>query len=172
MSPDTGLVFALTGLILAVPAAALPFISAGKLGEERISLLFTGVGSLWDGGMRALSLLVLLCGGILPVLLLVTLATLHFTDRLGWHKTALQPLHPLARFLEHWAIPEVQVLAVFVALVKLGSLVNVTIGPGFWCYCGMSLCLVVAQRSFDFEAIAPPLVPEPAETRRGVAVSP
>lgn len=171
LDPDTGLVFALTGLILAVPAAVLPFITAGKLGEERISLLFTGVGSLWDGGMRMLALLVLLCGGILPVLLLATLAALHAAARLGWRKGSLHALYPTARFLEHWSIPEVQVLAVFVALMKLGSLVNVTIEPGFWCYCGMSFCLVIAQRTFDFEAIAPPPLPEPAAARDRVAVS-
>lgn len=155
LSPDAALVFSLTGLIFAVPAAVLPFIGAGKLGDERVSLLFTGVGSLWDSGMRALAILVLLCGGVLPLLLLATLAALHAPARLGWPRARFRPLYQTARFLEHWSIPEVQVLAVFVALMKLGSLVDVTIGPGFWCYCAMALSLVIAQRSFDFEAVSP-----------------
>ena len=152
--PDTVLVFSLTGLVLAVPAVVLPFIGAGKLGDERISLLFTGVASLWDGGMRALAVLVFLCGGLLPLLLLATLTVLHAPAHLGWPAAHLRPLFRTAQVLAQWAIPEVQVLAVFVALMKLGRLVNVTIGPGFWCYCAMALSLLIAQRSFDFEPTA------------------
>jgi paraquat-inducible protein A len=154
LGPDTALVFSLTGLVFALPAALLPFVSAGKLGDERISLLFTGVWSLWDGGMGPLALLVFLLGGLLPFALLATLAMLHASSRLGWQNDGLWFLFRVARVLQHWAIPEVQVLAVLVALMKLGSLVEVTIGPGFWCYCGMALSLLIAQHSFDFDSAA------------------
>jgi paraquat-inducible protein A len=155
LGPDSALVFSLTGLVLAVPAALLPFVSAGKLGAERISLLFTGVESLWDGGMRLLAVLVFLCGGLLPLALLATLAVLHAPARLGWPTAGFRFLYRAARLLEHWAIPEVQVLAVLVALIKLGSVVNVTIGPGFWFYCAMALSLLMAQNSFAFDASVP-----------------
>lgn len=170
LSPDTGLVFSLTGLILAVPAALMPFVSAGKLGEARSTVLFTGAVSLWEGGMRALAVLVILCGGILPLCLLVSLAVLHAADRFHWTAVGIRPWYPAARFLEHWAIPEVQVLAVFVALMKLGSLVDVTIGPGFWCYCAMTVCLVIAQRSFDFEVTTLPPVPNGAPATNATPV--
>lgn len=149
--PDSALVFSITGLILAVPAMLLPFVSAGKLGDERVSLLFTGVRRLWDGGMRSLAILVFVCGGLLPLMLLATLALLHLPSRLGWRPPGLGLLVRTAHLLEHWAIPEVQVLAVLVALMKLGSVVNVTIGPGFWCYCGMAFFLLIAVHNFDFD---------------------
>jgi paraquat-inducible protein A len=155
LGADAALVFSITGLILALPAALLTFVSAGKLGAERLSLLFTGVGSLWDGGMRALAVLVLLCGGLIPLALLATLAAVHAPARLGWPKARFEPLFRAAKVLEHWALPEVQVLAVLVALMKLGSVVDVTIGPGFWCYCAMALSLLIAQHSFDFDSAAP-----------------
>ena len=151
LGPDTALVFSITGLVFALPAALLPFVSAGKLGDERISLLFTGVWNLWDGGMCPLAILVFLCGGLLPFALLATLAVLHASSRLSWQGD-FRPLFHVARVLQHWAIPEVQVLAVLVALMKLGSLVEVTIGPGFWCYCAMALSLLIAQHSFDFDS--------------------
>ncbi len=152
LGPDTALVFSLTGLALAVPAVLLPFMSAGKLGDERTSLLFTSVSSLWNGGMRALAVLVFLCGGLLPLVLLTILAALHAPARLGWSTASSRILFRIAHVLEHWAIPEVQVLAILVALIKLGSLVDVTIGVGFWFYAAMALSLLIAQHSFNFDA--------------------
>ena len=153
LGQDAALVFSITGLIFALPATLLTFVSAGKLGAERVSLLFTGVRSLWDGGMRSLAILVFLCGGLIPFALLSTLAVIHAPSRLGWPRASFGRLFRIARALEHWAIPEVQVLAVLVAFTKLGSVVDVSIGPGFWCYCAMALSLLIAQHSFDFDPI-------------------
>jgi len=104
--------------------------------------------------MGPLAVLVFLFGGLLPFALLATLAVLHTSSRLGWQNDDLHFLFRVARVLQHWAIPEVQVLAVLVALMKLGSVVEVTIGPGFWCYCAMALSLLIAQHSFDFDSAA------------------
>jgi len=57
-------------------------------------------------------------------------------------------------------MPEVQVLAVLVAIAKLGSLITIRTGPGFWCYGAMSVALLIAFRSFDLEA-KPAAVPAP-----------
>jgi paraquat-inducible protein A len=159
------LVFCVTGLALAMPAFFLPFISAGKFGAERVSTLFTGVGALWGDGMRAVAILVLLCGAVLPVLLLCTLAALRAPSRLAAWIGKRDVLARAANALELGAIPEVQVLAVLVALMKLGSLVNVSIGPGFWFYCAMSFCTLLAQRSRvpDAESEEPP-APQQAKT--------
>jgi paraquat-inducible protein A len=145
---DATLVFTLTGLILAVPALFLPFITAGKFGQERGGLLFTGVDGLWDNRMPVLGIWVLLCGAVVPILLLVVLAGGLLRARLGWSQGPSEFLSNSAHAMSYWAIPEVQVLAVLVALMKLGSLVNVTIGFGFWAYSGMSVCLLLAWRSF------------------------
>ncbi len=155
LGPHAALAFSLTGLALALPAATLPFVSAGKLGDERTSLLFTGAGQLWDGGMQSLALLVLLCGALIPLALLATLSALRLPFLLGLGRVDPAALLRLARVMDHWAIPEVQVLAVLVALMKLGSVVDVSIGPGFWFYCATALSLLLARRSFDFEP-APP----------------
>ncbi len=162
----TALVFAITGLALAWPAALLPFVSAGKFGAERISLLFTGVRILWNSGMRALAVLVLLCGGLLPLAYLVILAVLHAPTRLDRQKSCFRLLVRSANGLEHWAIPEVQVLAVLVAMIKLGSIVNVAIGSGFWCYCAMVFSLLIAQHTSRFN----PTVPLSAAGATGAAV--
>lgn len=160
------LAFAITGLIFAPPAALLTFVSAGKLGATRHSLLFTGVGSLWEGGMRSLAVLVLLLGGLIPFALLVTLASIHWPIRLSRKTPNSRIRFQVARLLGHWAIPEVQVLAVLVAFMKLRSVVDIKIGPGFWCYSAMALSLLVAQRSVNFAATS---LPDDCRKHNGVS---
>ena len=148
VGPDAALVFTFTGLLLAVPAFLLPFITAGKFGQERGGVLFTGVEGLWDNDMPLLAIWVLLCGAVVPIVLLAILATGLLRSRLGWSNGPSELLSQAAHALSYWAIPEVHVLAVLVSLMKLGSVVNVTIGVGFWCYIGMSLSLLLAWRNF------------------------
>jgi paraquat-inducible protein A len=150
--PDAALAFAVTGAALAFPAMLLPFITVDKLGREHVGFLGTGAVALWEAGMRLLGVWVALCGIAAPALLLGTLTWALLRDRLN----RATPLAGgkwlrLAHALEHWAMPEVHVLAVLVALIKLGSLVNVHIGPGFWCYVAMSVALLIGWRSFDLE---------------------
>lgn len=142
--------YAATGLVLAVPAALLPFMTAEKLGDERVGFLFTGMQYLWAHGMAMLTVPIFLFGFLFPVCLLGTLGALLAGGRLGLGPAHAQRLHRAARVIAHWAMPEVQVLAVLVALMKLGSVVDVTIGPGFWCYAAMSVFVLLAWRTFDF----------------------
>jgi paraquat-inducible protein A len=152
LGSDTALAFTITGLILALPAALLPFITAGKAGHEHVGRLFTGAQGLWNHGMPLLAFWVMLCGGLAPAALLIALTALLLPARFGWKPVQPQFLTQAAHALGHWAMPEVQVLAVLVALIKLGKLVTVSIGPGFWFYAALSYALLFAWRSFDLES--------------------
>lgn len=150
LGPDAALAFTLTGLALAVPAALLPFVSVDKLRNERIAFLLTGPQALWNDDMRLLSIWVLLCGTLAPIVLLGTLAGVLVPARFGWRMAGGRLLTRLVHALEHWAMPEVHILAVIVALSKIGVLVNVHLGPGFWCYAVMSVMILFAWRTYEF----------------------
>ena len=153
---DAVLAFTVTGLLLILPSTLLSFVTVSKLGDEQVSLAFTGVGALWRDGMPLLAVWVLLCGGLAPIFLLCSLAGLLVPDRLGWKPVATERLLRAARAVAYWAIPEVQVLAVLVALAKLGHVVHVTLGPGFWCYAALAVMTMLAWRSFELDAPAGP----------------
>jgi paraquat-inducible protein A len=155
LGPDAPLAFTLTGMFLAIPAAMLPIVSVAKLHVEHHAVLMTGIRALWDDGMRLLAIWVFLCGTLAPALLLAILLGLLLPASWRRRAGAEQMLCRGADALEHWAMPEVHVLAVLVAFTKLGSLVSVSIGPGFWCYAIMSIMLLLAWRSFDCEVSAP-----------------
>jgi paraquat-inducible protein A len=161
---DAPLCFALTGLILLVPAVLLPLVGADELGNRRVSLLLTGVGALWGQGMHWLSFLVLFCGAVLPATLLVALIGLYGPPGLSRRWIDRPALVRVVKTLGTWAYPEVQALAVVVGVIKLHSLVQLEIGPGFWCYCGMAGSLWLARHDFE---LTPGDGAEAAATERG-----
>ncbi|MES2696244.1 MAG: paraquat-inducible protein A [Verrucomicrobiota bacterium] len=157
------LALTLAGCVLAIPAVGMPFVTVDRLQNERVGYLLTGPEMLWSEGMRLLSIAVVLCGILAPLLLLAMLAVMLAPPRGYWPGTVRTALMRLAHTLEHWAMPEVYVLAVLVALTKLGTLVNVHVGPGFWCYAGMTIALLAAWRNF---ALAPDQPPPLRHARR------
>lgn len=147
---DAPLAFALTGLLLAYPAFTLPLVKVAKFGGERDGLVVTGVAALWHHDMRLLAIWVLFCGALAPLALLGTLIGLLGPARFALPWRTGPKWWRAARALDHWAMPEVQVLAVLVALFKLGSLVNVSLQTGFWCYAAMAGMILLAWRTCEF----------------------
>lgn len=155
----TILAWTIAGLILAVPAALLPVVHLARFGVTRDSQLLTGAIALWNQGMAPGAVLVLLCGIVAPVTLLLSLVVLLIPLVRGTVAPRARHLLRLLRGLALWSIPEVYVLAVLVAFIKLDALVPAEPAPGLWCQAGMSLALLVAWRRFDHDAAAAVLAP-------------
>ncbi|MEO6246831.1 MAG: paraquat-inducible protein A [Opitutaceae bacterium] len=147
--PSVPLAFTLAGLVFAIPALLLPFVTVDRLRQEHVGFLFSGAEVLWANGMKLAAVWVSLCGFIAPVALLGTLIVVIVRTRKPGAGALDRVALRIAHALERWAMPEVCVLAVLVALTKLGSLVNVTVGPGMWCYAAMAVMLLLAWRSFE-----------------------
>jgi paraquat-inducible protein A len=149
LGKDAATAFTLTGLIIAPASVMLPFVTIGKLGNQHAGVLLSGASGLWEENMKVLSIWVLICGVAAPVALLGVLGGLLLPVKIGWSIEARPLLMRAALALEHWAMPEVYVLAVLVALIKLRGMVDVSIGLGFWCYVLLSLFTLLAWRNFD-----------------------
>jgi paraquat-inducible protein A len=160
------LAFTVTGLIFAIPSALLPLATLSKFGNQHESYLFTGILALWHNDMPFLSVWTAICGVVTPILLLGVLAGHALPAQLGWTQDDRHSLVHAAHALEHWAMPEVHILAVLVSFVKLGALVNVSAGPGLWCYGAMSISILCAWRSFELEPARDTAIPAGAEVSR------
>ncbi len=151
LGPDAALAFALTALVLAIPSFLLPFVTLTKFGNERTVLLSGGVEGLWLHGFGPLAVLVLVCGILAPLGLLALLVAVLWTDTSENPGELNATLRRWAHGVEHWAMPEVQILGVMVAFFKLGAVVEVAVGPGLWCYGAASLFTLLAWRRFNLQ---------------------
>jgi paraquat-inducible protein A len=148
------LAWVVTGLVLWVPANLLPIAQLSRFGTVHESHLMTGALSLWQEGQPWVAVLVVLCGIAAPLLLLLSFTFMLVPIALGRPNAQLRFLVGWLRALELWSIPEVYLLAVLVAFIKLGSLATALPAAGLWCYAGMATALLVAWRRFDIDAAA------------------
>lgn len=126
-----------------VPALLLPFIEIGKFGNVRVTYLYSPVGGLLDSRVSLLALVVGFCAIVAPLGLQAAILAAHYG---GGPLERRWRLRGLLREFDFWSIPEVYVLAVLVSLFKLGSLVEVEVSSGFWCYAVSAFVTLLAYR--------------------------
>ncbi len=123
-------------LVLMVAAVSFPFLELSELGLRQRSSVIDAILAFSDGRTAPLSLALALLIVLLPAARLLALLYTLGPMALGWH-----PAHHAAtafRWAEKmrpWAMAEVFIVGVAVALVKVAGLATVTLGPAFWAFC-------------------------------------
>lgn len=143
--------FALTALILFVPAVLLPMLTVEKVGVRGTTSLVSGVWHLFREGDFVVGLVVLIFSLLFPVAKLILLLELGLFRVTGRESRAIA-----FRWMERigkWGMLDVLVIALMVMLVKLGSLIRVEFESGLYLF---FLCVafnLAASVSFDPMAI-------------------
>jgi paraquat-inducible protein A len=140
--------FTLSALVFYIPAMLLPMLYIERLGHATESSLLGGVITLWSQGHWLVSTIVLLFSVLLPPLKLIALALL------SWHPLVLQHSHKAllyrsVEFLGRWSMLDVMLVAILVAFVKLGDLVNIQPGNGLIAFIALVLCSLLASFAFN-----------------------
>lgn len=142
----------LAAIILYPLALALPVMRIERLGHEHASSIWGGMVDLLADRQWFVGLAILMFSIVTPIAKLAALFVLCSGDRL------LAPSHlaftyRAVEFLGRWGMADVLLVALVVAIVKLGDIVSVTPGVGvvaFGAVVGLSL---LASAAFDPHAI-------------------
>ncbi|AGH94569.1 paraquat-inducible protein A [Pseudobdellovibrio exovorus] len=115
----------LTALIFYIPANVLPFMTIEMYGRRNSSTIWEGIVTLADDGAWFIALVVFLASLLIPLLKLLILFYLSFTaSHTGNNPQSYQSKKRLYDFVEvigRWSMLDIFLLAVLVALVKLGN---------------------------------------------------
>ena len=158
--------------ILMLAAVFLPFIGITASGLRSDSSIFDAALAFDDGALAPLALLVV------AVIVLVPLVRVGLTLWALGPLALGRPLLPGARWafrldeeLKPWAMTEIFIVGVSVALVKIAGLATVSLGPAFWLLGGLVALSVLQDALTDRWTIwralerAPTHAPRPRTAR-------
>lgn len=141
----------LGALILYVPANVYPIMKMYMYGGYSESTVWDGVRLLARGDQWFVAVIVFLASMVIPLVKLAGLFSLVVTARMGWGRR-LRSRTQLYKFIDAigpWAMLDVFLLAVLIALVKLNTWAMVLPGPGLLAFTAMVVLTMFASAAFD-----------------------
>ena len=143
----------IAALILFLLGAALTLVSVSNAGQQRTATLLSGPAGLDFFGQPFVAAVVLLTTVAIPLgRVLCSLMVL-----LGLHLPRppheLRAIYAWAERLRPWSMVEIYLLGLFVAYVKLRSMVHIDLGAALYALAGLMLAMVAADVATDDQAV-------------------
>ena len=141
----------LAALVLYVPANVYPIMKMYLHGAYSESTVWDGIKILMDHHEWAVAIIVFMASMVIPLVKLAGLFSLVVTSRMGWGRRLRGRTH-LYKFIDAigpWAMLDVFLLAVLVALVKLQGWAEILPGTGLLAFTAMVVLTMLASAAFD-----------------------
>ena len=143
--------FSLAALMFYLPANLYPILRLEWYGTHSENTAWDGAIALFNQGQPVIGIIVFLASIVIPFLKLLALFFLVGTVRFrsaAWRRQRTWIYHAL-EFIGPWAMLDVFVMSILVALVKLGELATVLPGRGLFSFMAVAVLTIIAAQSFD-----------------------
>ena len=150
--------YSLSALILFIPANTLPIVSMNRFGFQSESTIWQGVVDLWKSGTPGVAVLVLFCSIVIPLLKIIGL----FYLCVSWKRQTSKynsTLFQLIELIGRWSMLDVFLVAILVAVVKLGTFASVHSEPGLIAFAAVVVLTMIASANFDARMLWRPETP-------------
>lgn len=148
-SIDRSLAFAITGLILFITSNLFPLLSLKALGVTQDGTILSTSIALLQTDQVLLSIIMLFTTIVFPATTLFgTIYVLYQvkTNRINEHTAGI---FRYLRSTDAWGMLEIFMLAVLVAMVKLGDIADVIFGVSFYAFCLLILTFTLLSYSLN-----------------------
>src|SRR5690242_11244843 len=149
--PEVTLALTIAALVLYVPANIYPVLMMNLYGNYSENTIWDGVVSLMQYNEYFVAAVVFVASIVVPPFKLIGLLFLVVSVKWG-HARRLRARTHIFRFMNAigpWAMLDVFLLAILVALVQLGELGRVIPGPGMVAFSCVVVLTILASQSFD-----------------------
>ena len=140
--------FSLAALFLYVPANIYPMLTMQYLGRETENTVWGGVRALYNDHLESVAILVFCASMLIPVLKLAGLLFLVLNRRARWRRFRTI-VYKIICQIGPWAMLDVFLLAIMVALIRFGQFATVVPGPGILAFAAVVVLTLLASASFD-----------------------
>jgi paraquat-inducible protein A len=145
--------FSLTALIFYFPANIFPFMTMELYGNTNSSTIWQGVVSLADSGSWILAVIVFLASILIPLIKLVALFYLSATSNNKTNWEFKVKLHGYIESIGRWSMLDIFLLAILVAIMKLGHWTSVKPEIGSILFAFVVIFTLLASANFDSELL-------------------
>jgi len=132
-------------LVLLIVANSFPVIGLNIQGQRIDTTVFGAALQLWREDMLAVAILVMVTTTLTPLLEMAAVIWLVLPLMLGRRPPAFARVFRVLQAAHPWAMVEVFLLGILVALVKLSHLAEVLPGPAIWCFGALMLLLTAVS---------------------------
>jgi paraquat-inducible protein A len=143
---------AVAALCLYVPANIYPIMIMEYMGRHTENTVWGGVKTLYQDRMWYVAAIVFAASILVPLLKLLGLFFLVVNRGQRWQKTRTWIYKAVCQ-IGPWAMLDVFLLAVLVALIRFGRFATVIPGPGIIAFTSVVVLTILASSSFDPRAI-------------------
>lgn len=147
------LAYSVAALIMLIPAHTFPIMIISKLGKANEATLMESIIMLFEEGTWAIGALVFFASVFTPIAKLMGLFYLALTARSSSFQQRKTELYHLVEYIGRWSMVDVFLVAVLVGVVKLGDIVNVTVGVGSVAFSAAVVFTILAANNFDPKVI-------------------
>ena len=148
-SSQLTLIYALTALILYIPANIFPFMTIELYGNHNSSTIWSGIVSLADSGSWSIAIIVFLASMLIPFVKLIILFYLALTNKQKKNPRFKTKLYLTVEAIGRWSMLDIYLMAVLVAIMKLGPWTTVRPELGSCLFLLVVIFTMLASAKFD-----------------------
>ncbi len=141
----------ITATVLYIPANVLPIMTTIQLGTPTDSTILGGVVLLIHHGSYPIAAVIFIASVMVPSGKIFAIVWLVWSVYRG-HTTSHEQrtkLYRVTEFVGKWSMTDVFVVAILVALIQIGGLLQITAGPAAIAFGGVVIVTMLAAESFD-----------------------
>jgi paraquat-inducible protein A len=171
-SLEKTMALSLTGMLLYLPANFMPLLTFDILGRDTSASLFTSTISMFEQGQHTVGMMVILCGFLIPQVILSLLFFVSFGLYCGWRLPWMPQFLRWKHHLTEWAMTDIYLIAVFITIIKMCHSAEIIYNTGFYCLIGLVLATIASQSVMDrrlfWSMLDPDELPELPATPQGM----
>ncbi|QDK47366.1 paraquat-inducible protein A [Bdellovibrio sp. ZAP7] len=148
-SPEVSMAFALSALILYIPANIFPFMTLEVYGNKNTATIWEGIVTMSDTGSWGIAIIIFLASMVIPLAKLLILFYLGLTAKSSAHRKLRTRLYNTVEAIGRWSMLDIYLLAVLVAIMKMGPWAHAEPGLGSWMFALVVIFTMISSAYFD-----------------------